>query len=61
MSHDVFAGMFSHRNAQTLSDAMAVQANTEPAFDPDADSSFKYALDALPCNAMFCDRELILR
>jgi methyl-accepting chemotaxis protein len=28
---------------------------------PDVDRSFEYALDALPANAMFCDRELILR
>jgi methyl-accepting chemotaxis protein len=27
----------------------------------EADRSFEYALDALPVNAMFCDRELILR
>jgi methyl-accepting chemotaxis protein len=27
----------------------------------DVDRSFEYALDAMPCNAMFCDRELILR
>ena len=26
-----------------------------------SDRSFEFALDALPCNAMFCDRELILR
>jgi len=25
------------------------------------DRGFEYALDALPCNAMFCDRDLILR
>ena len=29
--------------------------------DAEADRSFEYALDALPCNAMFCDRELVLR
>jgi methyl-accepting chemotaxis protein len=27
----------------------------------DTDRSFEYAFDALPCNAMFCDRELVLR
>jgi methyl-accepting chemotaxis protein len=27
----------------------------------EADRRFEYALDALPCNAMFCDRDLILR
>jgi methyl-accepting chemotaxis protein len=29
--------------------------------EANVDRSFEYALDALPCNAMFCDRELTLR
>jgi methyl-accepting chemotaxis protein len=29
--------------------------------DLEVDRSFEFALDALPCNAMFCDRDLILR
>jgi methyl-accepting chemotaxis protein len=38
---------------------MQAPPQTEP--DTDEDRSFEYALDALPANAMFCDRELILR
>ena len=34
---------------------------TANAYAADEDRSFEFALDALPCNAMFCDRELILR
>ena len=33
----------------------------EDGYAAEGDRSFEYALDALPCNAMFCDRELILR
>ena len=33
----------------------------EAAISAPADRSFEFALDALPCNAMFCDRDLILR
>jgi len=61
MSQGMFAGMFSQRNTQAMPVPMAAQADTEPAFDAGVDRSFEYALDALPCNAMFCDRELILR
>ncbi len=61
MSHGVFAGMFSQRNTQAMPVPMAARADTEPVSDAGVDRSFEYALDALPCNAMFCDRELILR
>lgn len=36
--------------------------DTHPTHDAAlTDRMFEYALDALPCNAMFCDRDLILR
>jgi methyl-accepting chemotaxis protein len=40
---------------------MDVGAALESRADAEVDRSFEYALDALPSNAMFCDRELILR
>jgi len=61
MSQGMFAGMFSQRTTQAMPVPMAAQADAEPASDAGVDRSFEYALDALPCNAMFCDRELILR
>jgi methyl-accepting chemotaxis protein len=41
--------------------APAEVAPAEVAASAPADRSFEFALDALPSNAMFCDRELILR
>jgi methyl-accepting chemotaxis protein len=57
----MFAGMFSQRNAQAMPVPMATQADAQPVTNTSVDRNFEYALDALPCNAMFCDRELILR
>ena len=61
MSHGMFAGLFSSRGAQSTPVPMSIREFTQPASETDVDRSFEYALDALPCNAMFCDRELILR
>lgn len=61
MSHGVFGGLFSQRSAQTPPIPMGAQPLQQPAPTPVVDRSFEFALDALPCNAMFCDRELILR
>ncbi len=61
MSHGAFGGLFSTRKVQEPSLPIAALENIEPASQVGADRSFEYALDALPCNAMFCDRELILR
>jgi len=62
MSHGLFGGLFAQRTmpappvaAELLAPAAEVTA------DAAADRSFEFALNALPCNAMFCDRELILR
>jgi methyl-accepting chemotaxis protein len=61
MSHGLLAGLFSHRGAPTAPVAAATFAPPKPIPVPEADRSFEFALDALPCNAMFCDRDLILR
>jgi methyl-accepting chemotaxis protein len=61
MPHGLLGGLFEHRNNAAL---LGVADPLEPLEDtPECgvDHSFQYALDALPCNAMFCDRELILR
>ena len=61
MSHGLLAGMFSQHNAQAPFHPVGIETLAEAPTEPEADRSFEYALDALPCNAMFCDRELILR
>jgi methyl-accepting chemotaxis protein len=61
MSQGVFGGLFSQGNHQ----APPISGSLHPSFETEhpsgVDRTFQYALDALPCNAMFCDRELILR
>jgi methyl-accepting chemotaxis protein len=60
MSHGALGGLF-HRKA-SLQPAIADDpAAVEPAREDGFDRSFELALDALPCNVMFCDRDLILR
>jgi len=66
MSLGVFAGLSSRRAAQTPavqtgSVSMGSNESAQATYAVEEDRSFEYALDALPCNAMFCDRELILR
>jgi len=61
MSHGLFAGLFAQRNAQASQVLLDPEPSSQAAPDENPDRSFEYALDALPCNAMFCDRELILR
>lgn len=67
MSQGQFAGFFARREHSQLPGVTVPPAVTdrEASFDsadvPGADRSFEFALDALPCNAMFCDRDLILR
>ncbi len=49
-----------HRSAAPIAiEEAAEESAYEPA--PSADRVYEYALEAMPCNAMFCDRELILR
>ncbi len=61
MSHGMFGGLFSGGSvqAQTVPASLLTIAETHSA--EETDHSFKFALDALPVNAMFCDRDLILR
>jgi methyl-accepting chemotaxis protein len=61
MSHGIFAGLFSSRGAQPLPLPLAAHANPQPESETAPDRNFQHALDALPCNVMFCDKELVLR
>jgi methyl-accepting chemotaxis protein len=65
MSQSVFGGLFSHRPARELPVSLVGQREDQFAagaeLDLTADRSYEYALDAVPYNVMFCDRELILR
>jgi methyl-accepting chemotaxis protein len=49
------------RNAGGSGGRAAVEEPEQPSVEGGLDRSFEFALDALPCNVMFCDRELILR
>jgi methyl-accepting chemotaxis protein len=60
MSLGGFAGLFSQRGFQAPPVSIAPEA-PEPTAGPAIDRSFEFALDALPVNAMFCDRDLTLR
>jgi len=61
MTQGRLGGLFSQRGSRTATspDEAPVEVEDEP--ESAADTHFKAALDCLPCNVMFCDRELILR
>jgi methyl-accepting chemotaxis protein len=64
MSHGVLGGLFSSQTASSQPAAASPAALADLAPEPaesSVDPNCKLALDALPCNVMFCDRELILR
>jgi methyl-accepting chemotaxis protein len=61
MSHGTFKGLFSHSGASAPAAVLDPGETVDSAYEAEIDRSFEYALDALPCNAMFCDRDLILR
>ncbi len=66
MSLGVFSGLSSRSAArspaaQAGSVSVSLEESFEDGYSAEEDRSFEYAFDALPCNAMFCDRELILR
>lgn len=61
MSHGVFGGLFAQRQAPAPLAPVGALAPVQSPPMQQIDRSFQYALDALPCNAMFCDRGLILR
>ena len=61
MSHGLLGGLFSQKSAPDSQIPMSMLASDESETQAEIDHNFEYALDALPVNAMFCDRELILR
>ncbi len=66
MSHGRLVELFSRRRLETPSiptDSTFMDSNelNSGPSGQEADRRLEYALDALPCNAMFCDRDLILR
>lgn len=61
MAHGLLGNLFSQRNTQATPVSMGAGAPLETFAEAEGDQNFEYALDALPVNAMFCDRELILR
>jgi methyl-accepting chemotaxis protein len=61
----MFGGLFSQRStvapAAVNLGAQALGAQAMLSAAPEVDNFYEYALDALPVNAMYCDRDLILR
>jgi len=65
MSNGVLAGLFSQRGsfASPAPAEASADSRIRPESEPGGlvDRTFEFALDALPCNVMFCDHDLILR
>jgi methyl-accepting chemotaxis protein len=65
MAHGLFGGLLTHRDATPPSamfnEPAAAESAPAIAHAVEIDRSFQSALDALPANVMFCDRDLILR
>ena len=61
MSHGILGGLFSQRSQPAPPMPAGFDRAVETDHQPGVDCSFQYPLDALSCNVMFCDRELILR
>ncbi|MGD0682241.1 MAG: methyl-accepting chemotaxis protein [Terracidiphilus sp.] len=61
MAHSLLDSLSSRRSTQAPPVSMSIEAPMDILTEAEADRSFEFALDALPCNAMFCDRDLILR
>ena len=61
MSQGLLGGLFAQRGAAPPSAVLNQAEAPQSATAPQEDRSFLYALEALPVNVMFCDRELILR
>jgi methyl-accepting chemotaxis protein len=61
MSHGVLSGLFSRHDLSAS--PVAVESLNLVTGQPESSDEhiYQFALDALPCNAMFCDRDLILR
>jgi methyl-accepting chemotaxis protein len=61
MTRGLLDSLFSRNSTQMPPVSIMSGTPAETLADAEPDHSFEYALDALPVNAMFCDRELILR
>jgi methyl-accepting chemotaxis protein len=61
MSTEKFGSLFGKRKSEFSPSLLHDHESIHDAPPESADRSFEYALDAMPCNAMFCDRELVLR
>jgi methyl-accepting chemotaxis protein len=61
MSNGLLGGLFSQHGAQTPSMPVSLVAPVDNCVRAEENHSFESALDALPVNVMFCDRELTLR
>ena len=61
MAQGMLDSLFTRHSTQAPPVSMMIGTPVETLAVTEPDHSFEYALDALPCNAMFCDRELILR
>jgi len=61
MSHSLLGGLYSQHSTLKMPVSMGIGALPEARAEAEINRSFEYALEALPVNAMFCDRDLILR
>jgi methyl-accepting chemotaxis protein len=61
MSKERFGSLFGKRSFGSSQTPTHENESIQYAPEEGVDRSFEYALDAIPCNAMFCDRDLILR
>ncbi|MGD0889955.1 MAG: methyl-accepting chemotaxis protein [Terracidiphilus sp.] len=61
MSLGVFEGLFSKHDAHQPQTSVGVEELPFAELETGNDRSFEFAMEALPCNAMFCDRDLTLR
>lgn len=60
MSNGVLNRLFSQHPGQSP-ETHAPLPDHQPEAESETDLNFQAAIDSLPCNAMFCDRNLILR
>ena len=62
MAQGFLGGMFARREEHGSAAAVLENESEETtSYGTPADRIFEFAMDALPCNVMYCDRELILR
>ena len=62
MANGLFGSIFSQKNSYSSSSAAVLDEPEELESNSGSnDRFFEFAMNAMPCNAMFCDRELNLR